>query len=56
MKQAWNRVRPLLPPAFGWFRRLSLLAVEVLLVLAILGLLAAIWMPALIGARPGSAH
>jgi hypothetical protein len=32
-----------------------LLAAEIVLVLVILGLLLAIWMPALVGARPGTA-
>jgi hypothetical protein len=34
--------------------RIALLAAEALLVLVIIGLLLAIWMPAIIGAHPGS--
>lgn len=37
----------------GWRRR-WLMAAEAVLVLVILGLLLAIWMPALVGARPGA--
>jgi len=42
---------PQTPPSL-WRRRL-LIAAEVLLVLVIIGLLIATWLPAFIGARPG---
>ena len=43
---------PQTPPSL-WPRRL-LIAAEVLLVLIIVGLLIATWLPAFIGARPGA--
>jgi hypothetical protein len=36
------------------FEKFLLIAFEVILIIAILGLLLAIWMPALVGARPGA--
>jgi hypothetical protein len=44
-------VRIRIPPRV---EKILLIACEVLLVIAILGLLFAIWMPALFGARPGA--
>jgi hypothetical protein len=37
-------------------RRVAIRTAEVLLVLAIVGLLIAIWLPAWIGGRPGLSH
>lgn len=45
----------LTPPARSTLGRLALIAIEILLVLAIIGLLLAIWLPAIIGANPDAA-
>ena len=45
-----------LSPPSSLVKRIALVAIEILLVLVIIGLLLATWLPAIIGANPDAPH